>query len=509
MKGLFVFIFLIVSFFGFYMHTVFAQEKSVLPSVSSSNLIATFIADAGGDRNAIVNRAILFIADQSVVLSGTSVQYRWNFGDGTVKDGVTVSHTYGTTGVYRVRLTVSDNNGQQSGDEIIVTVTKDIIALIADSTVSLDSIARLQSYASSQGILIVSIHNQQTGSGPIIQGELTRLIKESNTDIRQSKIIIFWTEGSLGFNAFIEAYQLDGDAQRFFKNKIFVQIAESRFSSIYRSFQNVITLFKPLYLIIVSSEGLNHIVNSVDAEYIIRQLQDSGIEYQLLGIHSQRNIDTLRFTNFLSYGLNYLVHQGVPLNNLYMILIIPVIATIIAFFRQIIGIKTFGIYTPTIITLAFLSIGIWYGLLFFTIIMVVGTIFRLVGKRLRFFYIPRMAILLSIISLTIIVTYLIGIYYGSVRLINVSILPILLLAILAENFISAQMEKGTNSAIKLTYFTLIVSIFSYFFVGWSWFRELLLGYPELIILTILLNIFLGRWSGLRVLEYHRFHKLFS
>ena len=40
------------------------------------------------------------------------------------------------------------------------------------------------------------------------------------------------------------------------------------------------------------------------------------------------------------------VDSGVPIQTIVLILIIPIIVTIIAFFRQVVGIKAFGIYTP-------------------------------------------------------------------------------------------------------------------------------------------------------------------
>lgn len=466
-----------------------------------------FEADAGEDRNALVGRQVLFNADQSVVTSDET-EYLWNFGDGSVQRGVTVSHAYSSTGVYRVSLEMRDNNGLRDTDEIIVTVTKDIMVLIADDVSIDESFDRLTAFASSQGILIVPIIQDTSGPDHIVQKELAQKILDSSTDIRQAKTIIFWTDGSVGMNAFIDAYQPISDSKRLFKNKVLVNVSDSRLNS-YRSFQNVISILKPQHLIIIPKDGLNYIVNTVNVDIMLRQLQDSGIHYQLLGIHSQRDVQKLGITNFLTYGVNYLVHQGVPLHNIYMILIIPIIATLIALLRQLIGIKTFGIYTPTIITLAFLSIGMWYGLLLFVVIMVVGTFTRLIGKRLRFLYVPRMAILLIVVSLAIIATYIAGIYFGAKGLVNVSILPILLLIILAENFIAAQMEKGTRSAIKLTLYTLGVSILSYYFVNWTWFKEILLGYPEIILLAIIVNIIIGRWTGLRLLEYYRFRKLLT
>lgn len=513
--------FLIILGLCFTSQDIFAQQKLIKIAQETSGEsetpeIPTFTtfqrdvveAHAGQDRNAIVNRQILFNADQSLV-SSPGVTYVWNFGDGTSQRGITVSHAYKNTGVYRVVLEVRDEKGVRDTDEIIVTVTKDIIVMIADHMVDTEVIERLHTYASSQGILIVPIIHEKTGPEHIVRKEFTQKILEASSDIRQAKTVMFWTDDLVGINAFIDAYQPVIKQQQLFQNKVLVHVSESRSNTTYRTFQNVVGILKPLHLLIVPEDGVTFIVNTVDSEIMLRQLQDSGLDYSLLGVHTQRDTQSLGITNFLSYGVNFLVHEGVPLHNIYMILIIPIIATLIALIRQLIGIKTFGIYTPTLIALAFLSIGIWYGLMLFMIIMVVGTITRLIGKRLRFLYVPRMAILLIIVSLSIIATYIGGIYLGATGLVNVSILPILLLIILAENFIAAQMEKGTKNAIKLTLFTLIVSIVAYYFVSWSWFREVLLGYPELILLAILVNVAIGRWTGLRVLEYYRFRKLLS
>src|SRR3989338_4371501 len=55
----------------------------------------------------------------------------------------------------------------------------------------------------------------------------------------------------------------------------------------------------------------------------------------------------------LSDLINYFLTQGVQPGILYLILAIPFITFIIAFFRQIIGISTFGLYMPLLIALSF------------------------------------------------------------------------------------------------------------------------------------------------------------
>lgn len=120
---------------------------------------------------------------------------------------------------------------------------------------------------------------------------------------------------------------------------------------------------------------------------------------------------------------------------------------------------------------------------------------------------PRMAIVLTIVSLTIFAVFVIGGYFEKTGLLAISIFPIIVMIILTEKFVEVQIEKGNKTAIRLTLETLILSIVSYYIVSWESFKTIILAFPEIILLTILLNIAFGRFSGLRVVEYFRFRKI--
>jgi hypothetical protein len=78
---------------------------------------------------------------------------------------------------------------------------------------------------------------------------------------------------------------------------------------------------------------------------------------------------------------------------------------------------------------------------------------------------------------------------------------------LAEQFVSAQIEQGFSAAVFLTTETLVLSIVTYYLVSWDPFQSLILAYPELIFLTLIINFLLGRWTGLRLMEYYRFRQV--
>gem|GEM_PF-4720336 len=53
-----------------------------------------------------------FEGSASTAVSGTIVDWQWNFGDGTTGSGATVTHTYTSLGNYFATLTVTDSNGR-------------------------------------------------------------------------------------------------------------------------------------------------------------------------------------------------------------------------------------------------------------------------------------------------------------------------------------------------------------------------------------------------------------
>ena len=211
--------------------------------------------------------------------------------------------------------------------------------------------------------------------------------------------------------------------------------------------------------------------------------------------------------------IEFAVLQGVPIETVTLILMLPIVVTVIAFFRQVIGIKAFGIYTPALVTFAFFGIGIdadnffkgmKYGISIFVTVIAIGPITRILLKRFRLLYLPRVAIVITIVSLSTLIILIFGGLLQRTGLASVSIFPILIMVALVEKFVSTQIEKGARTAIVLSIETLIISLFCYALVSWSELVGLVQKYPWVVLITILINIALGKWTGLRLIEYIRF-----
>jgi len=206
--------------------------------------------------------------------------------------------------------------------------------------------------------------------------------------------------------------------------------------------------------------------------------------------------------------IHFFISEGVPFQTIILLLMLPVIATFIALLRQVIGFKAFGIYTPLITTFAFLATnGLRYGVAIFLVIIFIGMLMRFVLKPFRLLYLPRVAIMLTIVSLVILTMLVFGGNLKRTGLASVSIFPILIMITLVEKFIAAQIEKGSKAALILAFETLIISILGFYIASWETLIGLLIAHPWTILLTIPLNILIGKWTGLRVSEYFRFRSI--
>lgn len=199
-----------------------------------------------------------------------------------------------------------------------------------------------------------------------------------------------------------------------------------------------------------------------------------------------------------------MVSQGVPETTIALLLMLPIIATFIAMVRQIIGLKGFGLYTPLIISFAFVETTLKYGVALFVLVLIAGTITRLVVRKARLLYLPRIAIVTSVVALTILFVFYEGAYSGRNGLITVSIFPLLIIITLVEKFVAAQIESGARSAVVLTLETLIIAIAAFYVITWATLQDFLLAYPWAILVTLIVNIILGRYTGLRLTEFIRF-----
>lgn len=213
-------------------------------------------------------------------------------------------------------------------------------------------------------------------------------------------------------------------------------------------------------------------------------------------------VGELSWNNFLRYGVTRAVKNGVPVNTVVLILLFPLVVAMVAAARHLIGIRGAGILTPALLAVAFLATGVWAGVALFLITLVVTVVARTMLKALKLQYLPRVSLLLWVVSAGVFGTLLLSSYFHINELVTVGIFPILILMLLAETFIDIQQGRSSGEARALIFQTFVLAMISSLLLGADIVQRAVLLWPEIIFFGVaLFDVFMGRYTGLRLSEY--------
>jgi hypothetical protein len=213
-------------------------------------------------------------------------------------------------------------------------------------------------------------------------------------------------------------------------------------------------------------------------------------------------------TNVLQQAIRNAVKEGVPPNVIVLVLLFPLVSSVIAASRHIIGLRGFGIYIPAVLSIALVSTGVFEGIGMFLVIVLVAIPAKRILSKFKLPYLPRTAILLWFVSLAILGILLLAPLINMVTLMTVNIFSIMILVLLAENFLDAQARTKPIDAIALTLETLGLALLSGMILQWEDLQKFALLQPELLIIFVfVVNVIVGKFVGLRFSEYFRFRSL--
>lgn len=461
-----------------------------------------------------MDKSTLFDASRSFIPEpDRQITYDWDFGDGNRNEGVEVLHSYKNTGPHTVTLTINDGKAT-SQTKMDIFVYNKLLVLITDQTEDQERINIIQDFAEKRGVFFKIIESFGSSTEFISEEILTKKLTEEGTSLQKSREIIVWTKENAGLNA-LTRFIRNNPKKSDLSQKTIV-VVDSNVSGNTNRIQRQFHQINPRQIIIAKEGAIEDLIESKNNQEFLDTLGERGRNHEIITAESGK----LRPWNFMSYFVNILVNKGIPDNTIALLLLLPVIATVVAFMRQVVGLTTFGIYTPSIITLSFLIIGIYAGLLTLIIAIVIGTLVRLLLKKVRMLFIPKMAIVITAVSLTLLLVLFASIQLGlfNASFLSIAIFPMLILSTLVEKFVTSKGEQNYSSTTMLMVETLIVSTVAYLIaageinlgfatIQFEFVKRLLLNYPETIFIFLILDVLLGKWTGLRILERVRFREI--
>lgn len=266
----------------------------------------------------------------------------------------------------------------------------------------------------------------------------------------------------------------------------------------------------PEYLIITDLKDSDLVwdailTSSVQNTPVTEILDEKGIEFSKVDtedLETIHNYEKIKVDTMIKVS-----ESNIPLETLKIILILPFAATIVAIFRNVIGLQTYGVFGPAIMSIAFLSSGLIIGLILFGVLLITGVFVRKYIERLNLMLVPRLAVLLTLCCIIIAALITIGIKTGNQSLATITVFPLIIMSIIIENFMKTTVEKGIKDALKISLSTLFVALICFIVISQSTLQAVVMTHPEILLLVVGFNLLLGRWKGLRMVEYLRFSRL--
>jgi len=188
------------------------------------------------------------------------------------------------------------------------------------------------------------------------------------------------------------------------------------------------------------------------------------------------------------------------------IMLIPLGTLVLCLARNILGVPTFGMFTPILLTVFFKETSLAFGLFFFLSVVGIGIVERYFLDKLYLLAIPRLSIVLTLVIILLMLVALTGLaeVFGAS---HIGYFPIVIVTVFIERFSIMLTEDGATNTFKTLLGTLVISVLTYGLYSVSTLEILLFTNPELLLVVIALLILIGKYKGYRVSEFVRFRNL--
>lgn len=219
---------------------------------------------------------------------------------------------------------------------------------------------------------------------------------------------------------------------------------------------------------------------------------------------------------------NYLIEVAkLPQSTVIFLYTLPILATLIGIIRYVIGLRTFNLYPHLVLTYIFFQLSITnsggydvlgalkYGVFIVIFTLIATIIIKSVTNRINMHFIPKKAITIAFICLFLLISLVLAGLLYKTAFVNIDSIVLLLVLIIAEEFLSIYTKKGLETLLKVTFETLVISALMFLLITWPEFQNLILSNSWILLLVLVINFIVGKYMGLRITEYFRFKSLLS
>lgn len=490
-----------------------AQALPAAPGPSAIEATAPVIRPIITGRSEVeVGKRFILDATRSNIPQGLTPAYAWDFGDGTKETGEEAVHLYEKPGKYQITLSITVE-GKSYTATTSVFAYKQIVTFFynGDNAILQNNIPAISDLAEKYGTYLHVISSSE-GNPLLTEDSISEELLGQSDIIQRSAVIVGGPSGTSFLSALAKLTSGPNASVQLQDKTVIVTTKDSLWLS-RRIAQRMLGTLKPEELVLVSKDPfstLSFLIQSEDPKQLMTKLPKD--EYVVMNSESSQEWPIMALSWLVTAGIT----NGIPGQVLVFILFMPFILTIISFIKQCIGIETVGLFQTVVLVLSFYIIGGTFGTMTMILAILVGLLVRFVLKKANILFLSKMTLLVSVSSLSILALLvggsIFGVYFGidtsSSQRALLSIFPMLLIAVQADKLSLLVLNRDAPREYLRLIATYVAVLVSYFLIKSDILELLVLAIPEIVLIPLLLQYLIGRYTGLRVMEYLRFRELF-
>jgi hypothetical protein len=185
---------------------------------------------------------------------------------------------------------------------------------------------------------------------------------------------------------------------------------------------------------------------------------------------------------------------------LSFLLLLPVGLLITALARSMVGIRTIGTFSPTLLALSQARSDWRIGIVIFVITFGLGSLCRMFLTRFKLSTMPRRGVIGTSVVLALVAAISISHRYGLSPTARHILLPVAVMTIMIERFFTMMEKEGNKTALTALVNSLATAVCCFVVFAHTRTGQFLLRFPELELLIIAGLILIGRYSGRSILD---------
>lgn len=183
------------------------------------------------------------------------------------------------------------------------------------------------------------------------------------------------------------------------------------------------------------------------------------------------------------------------------VLLVPLGAAIVVFFRVTLGIRVLGPFRSVLLAIAFQITGVLVGCFFLALVVATLVSVRPLLKKIKLPYFARLSVSLSTVATLIMVAMVLGRALDWHALARTAYFPVVVLCLTADGFASTLRREGLRSALWRGAATAAVAVLITAIAAIPGFELTLARYPELLLVETGCIILIAECLGLRLFSH--------